>query len=164
MQGRTQVDPPMQARFVRERAARPTDDLPHARMRALYLVPDPPPEPPPEVPEPELAPVLLLPPVVPEGVAVPGPEVVPVPPVPEAPMLDEPMPVLLVLVPVPVVAPVVALPLPMVLVEPVLEVRVVDWQPAARAATMARLTTVTGRRMDWLMWFPSVDDAKLRQE
>jgi hypothetical protein len=54
-------------------------------------------------------------PVVPERVAVPGPDVVPVPAAP-------------------IVAPV-----------PLYDVRVVDWQPAANAATSARLSTVRGR-------------------
>jgi hypothetical protein len=54
-------------------------------------------------------------PLVPEGFAVPGPEVVPVPAA------------------------------PMVVLVPLYDVRVVDWQPAAKAATSARLSTVRGR-------------------
>jgi hypothetical protein len=60
-------------------------------------------------------------PVVPERLAVPGPEVVPVPPA------------------------------PIVVLEPLYDVRVVDWQPAASAATSARLNTVRGRTVVWML-------------
>jgi hypothetical protein len=79
---------------------------------------------------PELAPVAplglvdagaALVPLVPDGVVVSGPEVVPLP--------DAPMPLLL----------------GELMVLPEVEVRLVDWQPAASTAARVRLSKVSGR-------------------
>jgi hypothetical protein len=101
----------------------------------------------PDVPEP--SPGLVPDEVVAPAVPVVLPAVVPVVPV-------APMPVLLVLLPgfVAVVdGAVVELDAPMLVpvLEVELDVRAVDWHPAASAATTTRLNKVTGR---WIMVFP----------
>jgi hypothetical protein len=102
-------------------------------------------------------------PFVPDSVVVPGPEVVPVPAAPMPLLVLLRVPLLLVpVVPVaePLVVPLV-LPEPIVLVpEPVVpdvdvEVRLVDWQPAASAAASARLSSARVRAFDrYAMVFP----------
>lgn len=124
-------------------------------------VPEPAPVLPPAAPGvPEVLPLPLVLPVVPlvlgladvprvpDSVVVPGPDVVPVP---DAPMLLAPELLDPMLLPLPVVLdPMLLAPEPLV---PVLDVelRVGDWQPAARTAASARLSSAAGRMLDVLV-------------
>jgi hypothetical protein len=106
-----------------------------ARLGFGYRAGDPVEPDPPEVPlldgpELELPSAGAEPPLVPDSVVVPGPDVVPVPAAPAAPM-----PVLVLLRAAPVA-----------LVE--LGLGLVDWQPAASTAARVKPSSVAGRKVD----------------